>query len=206
MYARAAIAAMGMTLAGCASVAPQPATVAVDTLSATYPAIENRGNGAGFLTACEDFDEWDKPAPPFQIFGNTFYVGTCGISAILIVGEEGHVLIDSGTDAGAKVVLDNIRALGLEPRDVRYLLHSHDHFDHVGGHARIVAETGATVIASPRAATVLKSGVPDPDDPQSGLTPVARSRRSMLSPMARFSTSAISNSPPISPRAIRRER
>ena len=162
----ATVLAAAALLVGCTTNVAPPEAVAPGT---TYPAPENRGNSADFLAACKDWDEWDKPAPPFQILGNTFHVGTCGISAILVTGEEGHVLIDSGTDAGAEVVLANIRALGLEPRDVRYLLNSHEHFDHVGGHAKIAAATGATVLASPRAAAVLRTGISDPDDPQAGM-------------------------------------
>ncbi len=170
MFARAAIAAIAMALAGCAAAVEDVAPPASAASSPNFsPARNDRGDSAAFLSACKDFDEWDKPAPPFRISGNTFHVGTCGISAILVTGEEGHVLIDSGTDAGADVVLANIRALGLNPRDVRYLLHSHEHFDHVGGHARIAAATGATVVASPQALQVFQNGEAHPDDPQAGM-------------------------------------
>ena len=39
---------------------------------------------ARFGGSCEDFDDWDKPTPPFRIHGDTWYVGTCGITALLI--------------------------------------------------------------------------------------------------------------------------
>nr|AIA15538.1 SubclassB3_beta_lactamase [uncultured bacterium] len=116
--------------------------------------------------ACADSDGWDKPGPPFRVYGGTYYVGTCGITSLLVVGPEGHTLIDSGTDAGAAVVLANIRALGFEPKDVRTILTSHEHFDHVGGMARLQAATGATIVTSAPAAAVLRSGKPAADDPQ----------------------------------------
>lgn len=116
--------------------------------------------------SCADFDEWDKPAPPFQIYGSTWYVGTCGISSILVTNAQGHFLIDSGTDKGAEIVLANIRTLGFDPRDVKLILMSHEHFDHVGGMARLQAATGATIVASPEAAAVLRSGLPGAGDPQ----------------------------------------
>ena len=72
-----------------------------------------------WAAACEDNDEWDKPGPPLRIHGNTYYVGTCGISSILVVSPDGHALIDSGTDKGADIVLANIKALGFDPRDVK---------------------------------------------------------------------------------------
>ena len=158
MSARFAAAAMAVLLAGCTTAAaPSPA-----------PLADAGAGQKAWAAACEDFDEWDKPGPPFRLYGRTYYVGTCGISALLVVGPDGHTLIDSGTDEGAKIVLANIRALGFDPKDVKTLLMSHEHYDHVGGMARLQAETGATIVATPAAAKVLRSGVTDPADPQAG--------------------------------------
>lgn len=121
---------------------------------------------SAWAKACTEWDEWDKPGPPFRIYGDTYYVGTCGIASILVADAEGMTLIDSGTDKGAEIVLANIRTLGFDPRDVRTILMSHEHFDHVGGMARLQAATGATIFASPVAARALRAGVPDPADPQ----------------------------------------
>lgn len=118
---------------------------------------------------CREFDDWDKPAPPYRIHGSTYYVGTCGIAAILIAGDGGHILIDSGTEKGADVVMQNIRKLGFRLNEVASILHSHEHFDHVGGHAKLRAATGAHVHASPEAAKVLPTGEDHPDDPQFGM-------------------------------------
>ena len=119
-----------------------------------------------WAAVCEDNDEWDKPGPPFRIHGNTYYVGTCGISSILVVSPEGHALIDSGTDRGADIVLANIKALGFDPRDVKVLLMTHEHFDHVGGMAKLQAATGAPIVTTAEAANVLRIGMPGHDDPQ----------------------------------------
>ena len=118
---------------------------------------------------CSDWDEWDKPAPPYRIHGSTYYVGTCGISAILVAGAQGSILIDSGTEAGAAVVLANIGKLGYRPNQIASLLNSHEHFDHVGGHALVKRASGAHVVASQPAAQVLRSGEDDPADPQYGM-------------------------------------
>ena len=122
-----------------------------------------------FVAVCNPWDEWDKPAPPFRIFGNSYYVGTCGISSILVTSNEGHVLIDSGTEAGADVVLANIRSLGFDLEDVELLLTSHEHFDHVGGMAKVQEATGGKVISSQTGIYVLVNGTDHPDDPQFGM-------------------------------------
>jgi metallo-beta-lactamase class B len=127
--------------------------------------------GPLWASACEGSDDWDKPAPPVRIHGNTYLVGTCGISSILIVGTDGDILIDSGTERGADLVANNIRKLGFSPTDVKILLHSHEHMDHVGGMARLEQLTGAQLYASANAAEVLKSGVTGEGDPQAGTLP-----------------------------------
>ncbi len=127
--------------------------------------------GPAFAARCKEFDEWDKPAPPVRIHANTYMVGTCGISAILITGDAGHVLIDAGTEAGADLIVANVSRLGFNPRDIRYLLHSHEHLDHVGGMARMQQLTGAQLIASGPASGVLNSGAAGAGDPQAGMHP-----------------------------------
>jgi len=127
--------------------------------------------GPAFDAACEDNDEWDKPAPPVRIHANSFLVGTCGISAILVTGSDGHVLIDAGTEKGADLIAANIRALGFRLTDIKYLLHSHEHIDHVGGMARLQQLTGAQLVASANAAVVFLAGAPGAGDPQVGMHP-----------------------------------
>lgn len=122
-----------------------------------------------WVDTCVDWDDWDKPSPPFRIYGNSYYVGTCGITAILITGSDGHILIDSGTEAGADVVVENIRGLGFSLRDVKLLLHSHEHFDHVAGFAKLQELSDARLLASPEAAPVLRTGITADIDPQAGM-------------------------------------
>lgn len=127
--------------------------------------------GPAFARACADDDDWDKPAPPVRLHGNSYYVGTCGISAILVTGPEGHVLIDTGTEAGAELVAANIRRLGFTLADVKWITHSHEHHDHVGGLARMVELTGARIAATAAAAPVLRTGLAAAGDPQFGTLP-----------------------------------
>lgn len=127
--------------------------------AASFPA-------SAFADACENWDDWDKPAPPFRLHGGTYHVGTCGISAILITGPDGHLVIDSGTERGAELVAANIEALGFSLDDVRYLTHTQEHHDHIGGIAYLKRRTGARMIASERAQSVFETGVINSDDPQ----------------------------------------
>jgi len=124
---------------------------------------------AEWVQTCSDWDEWDKPGPPFQVFGNTWYVGTCGIAAILVTGEAGHILIDGGTEAGGVLIAANIEQLGFRVEDIKILLQSHEHFDHVAGLAELQRRSGARLFASPEAAPVMASGVTSADDPQFGM-------------------------------------
>lgn len=115
---------------------------------------------------CPADPTWDDPTAPRHIYGNTWYVGTCAISAILITSDAGHILIDGVTDKAAPRIEANIRALGFEPRDVRYIVSSHEHLDHVGGIARLQRDTGARVVAREPAASALERGHSDRSDPQ----------------------------------------
>jgi len=126
-------------------------------------------NGPLWARQCKDWDEWNKPAPPVRIHSNTYLVGTCGISSILITGDQGDILIDGGPEDAAGLIAENIRSLGVRLHDIRYILTSHEHFDHAGGIAKLQELTGASVITSAPAARVIASGNPAPDDPQFGV-------------------------------------
>jgi metallo-beta-lactamase class B len=111
-------------------------------------------------------DGWSDRAPPRRIFGNTYYVGTCGIAAILVVGDAGAILIDGATEQAPAAILANIRALGFDPHQVKLLLNTHEHMDHAGGLAGLQRETGALLLARAPAVAALRSGAADRDDPQ----------------------------------------
>ena len=141
--------------------------------------IENAG--PRWAVECEGATDPNKPAPPVRIHANSYLVGTCGYSSILIVGDQGNMLIDAGAEQDAAFIADNIRALGYRVRDIRFILTSHEHFDHVGGIAKLQRLSGATLITSLAAAGVLSSGTPSADDPQFGVVksfpPAAVGRR-----------------------------
>lgn len=92
--------------------------------------------------------EWNRPAAPFRITGEVYYVGTAGLAAYLIADPKGHVLIDGGLPESAPLIASNIERLGFKLSDVRYLLINHSHFDHSGGLAELKQRSGATLVAS----------------------------------------------------------
>jgi metallo-beta-lactamase class B len=114
---------------------------------------------------CEECPGWNAPRAPYRVFGNTYYVGTSGISAFLVTSPEGHVLLDGGLTQSAPRIDESIRALGFRTRDVKLIVNSHAHFDHVGGIAALARHTGATVAASARGARDIEAGGPASDDP-----------------------------------------
>lgn len=109
---------------------------------------------------------WYEREAPVHVYGNTYYIGTRGLSAVLIVSSEGHVVIDGTVPEAASDLLANVRGLGFDTRDIKYVLNSHAHFDHSGGIAAIQEASGATVLSSPAGAAALSKGRGGPDDPQ----------------------------------------
>jgi metallo-beta-lactamase class B len=146
-----------LSLAGCA-----PQEAAQRLTPKTFEPIKQ---------ACGDRDGWSDPAPPSHVYGNVYMVGTCGITSLLITTPNGHFLIDGATDEAAQGIADNIRKLGFDPRDVRYLLVTHEHLDHAGGLAKLKQITGAKFATREAARLAMSTGLPVTDDPQHNLHP-----------------------------------
>ncbi|MGJ9420811.1 subclass B3 metallo-beta-lactamase [Massilia sp. CMS3.1] len=124
--------------------------------------------------------DWYAPQEPFAVYGNTYYVGTGGISALLVTSPSGHILVDVGGPESPPRIVEHIRKLGFKVEDIRYIVNSHEHHDHAGGIAVLQKLSGATVLASPAAAQVISSGRPEKTDPQLShlvpMTPVSKLR------------------------------
>jgi metallo-beta-lactamase class B len=98
------------------------------------------------------------PDEPFQIAGNLHYVGATGVTAFLLTGPEGHVLIDGGYPETAPLIIGSIAKLGFDVRDVKVLLNSHAHFDHAGGLRELQEASGAKLWISEGDAAMIAAG------------------------------------------------
>jgi metallo-beta-lactamase class B len=94
----------------------------------------------------DDPDGWKKPTPPARIVGPIHYVGTYGLAAYLITTPAGHILIDGAVPVAGPDIVRAIEALGFEPTDVRILLNTQAHYDHVGTLAHLKQVTGGRVV------------------------------------------------------------
>ena len=116
-------------------------------------------------TDCPKCADWTLPQKPFNVYGNTYWVGTQTLGSILITSPKGHILIDGTVQEGAPAVAAHIRELGFRIEDVRLILNTHVHFDHAGGIGALQRLSGAEVAASASSARVLMQGRYEPDDP-----------------------------------------
>ena len=93
---------------------------------------------------------------PFQILDNIFYVGNSWVGAYLIDTGDGLLLIDSNFSEVMPILLRNIKKVGFSVQDIRWLLLSHGHFDHIGGAAEIQRRSNCEIWFSPDELFMLK--------------------------------------------------
>lgn len=117
-------------------------------------------------SVCDLCDDWNSPQQPFRIYGNTWYVGTAGLTALLVEAGDELILIDGALPQSAEIIDANIRSLGFDPLKISAIFVSHAHFDHAGGVAALQRLSGAAVYSSTEGAKTLSSGELQADDPQ----------------------------------------
>ena len=101
---------------------------------------------------------YSQTVEPFRIVGNIYYVGAQNIASYLIATPQGHILIDTGTVAMHDGIVSSVERLGYQVADIRILLASHAHFDHMEGHALMQRRTGARVMAMTGDVEAFESG------------------------------------------------
>jgi metallo-beta-lactamase class B len=106
---------------------------------------------------------WNRDFPPFTVISNIHYVGSSDIAIFLITTPAGHILLDSGFESSVPRLRENVSALGFRFEDIKILLTSHAHIDHVQAHALVRKLTGAqVVVARPDAPVVAGGGKGEP--------------------------------------------
>jgi len=101
---------------------------------------------------------WSKPYEPFRIAGNIYYVGTYDLGCYLITTPKGNILINSGLAESVPLIRKNVETLGFKFSDIKILLTTQAHYDHVAGLAEIKKITGATMMVHEGDAQVLADG------------------------------------------------
>ncbi len=127
--------------------------------------------------SCSGCAQLVKAHKPFRIYGNTWFVGTEGLGAILVTSEYGHVLIDAGLPESAPLIKASIEALGFRITDVKGIVSSGAYPEYSGGIAELQRLSGAQVYALREAESVLSTGKLKAEDPRSadksvGIAPV----------------------------------
>lgn len=116
----------------------------------------------------QDHSAFNKPFPPFRIMGNIYYVGTDDLGSYLITTPEGDILINSDFDDTVPEIKASVEKLGFKFTDIKILLGSHAHGDHMDGDARVKELTGAQVMVMeqdvPAISRMTPGGKPHPID------------------------------------------
>ena len=102
--------------------------------------------------------EWSRPYQPFQIAGNLYYVGTYDLACYLIVTPKGNMLINTGLAGSLSMIKANIEALGFKFADIKILLTTQAHYDHMGAMAAIKKLTGAKMMVDEGDSGVVADG------------------------------------------------
>jgi len=86
---------------------------------------------------------WEETMEPFKIVGNLYFVGMHATSSHLIDTGDGLILIDTGYLTGLYQVIDSIYRLGYNPRDIKYVVNTHWHWDHAEASQAVAELSGA---------------------------------------------------------------
>jgi glyoxylase-like metal-dependent hydrolase (beta-lactamase superfamily II) len=101
-----------------------------------------------------------RRAMPKQVASGVYQLGLGFVNVFFVEDDEGGLwLVDTGTKPGAERIGGGLRALGRAPKELRGVVVTHLHGDHVGGLAAVKAHTGAEVWAQAQDAAALREGV-----------------------------------------------
>ncbi len=100
---------------------------------------------------------WEYDTPPFRITDDIWYVGNTSVAVHLIDTGGGLLLIDTGYPQTAYLLIESIRAAGFDPNAIRWILHTHVHYDHIGATRALVEKYGCKTYLGVRDADILRS-------------------------------------------------
>lgn len=125
---------------------------------ATFLLIASHDTSGQKLVEPQGPAEWTRDYEPFQAVGNLYYVGTYDLACYLITTPKGHILINTGLASSEAQIKSHIESLGFRMADIRILLTTQAHHDHVGAMAAIKKITGAQLMVDEKDAPVLADG------------------------------------------------
>ncbi|MBI2679552.1 MAG: subclass B3 metallo-beta-lactamase [Candidatus Solibacter usitatus] len=99
-----------------------------------------------------------QPFPPHRVIGNVYYVGGADLASYLIVTPQGNILINTGFEDSVPLIRASIKSLGFQFSDIKLLMVTHAHGDHVAGMATVKRLTGAKMAAVEQEVPLLESG------------------------------------------------
>src|SRR5579885_3251718 len=128
--------------------------IIVMTLTKAHAVAQNTQN----LTIPPRADNRNEKKDPFRIIGNIYWVGHSQIGSFLIKTPQGDILMDSTSAEQAPWVRENLEKLGVKMKDIKIMLNSHPHAEHMGGFAMFKELTGAKIITSKLTADEMATG------------------------------------------------
>ena len=128
------------------------------------------------LAHADTHPEWTTPVAPFRIADDLYYVGSQDLASYLVVTPQGNILINANLATSPSQIRVSVEKLGFRWADIKILLNSQAHSDHMAGAAEIVRETHAKNMVMDGDVSVVETGAktdflaPSPNVP--GYAPV----------------------------------
>jgi len=119
----------------------------------SLPLLAQSNNGRGQ-------NDFDKPFPAHRVIGNIYFVGTEGLGSYLITTPQGHILVNSDFERTVPQIRQSVEKLGFKFTDIKIILGSHAHGDHMEGDALAKELSGARVMAMEQDVPALKKMTP----------------------------------------------
>lgn len=143
-----AVAWFGLSMTASAQAPSSPAELPAIQGCASRPILERFEMFGRTGRMPMDLGRWlsdpkEQIIPPWKAFDNVHFVGVCWVSAWIIKTTEGAILIDTVHEPFVDQLVANIRSVGVDPKDIKYVLMTHGHFDHAAGAVKLKALTHA---------------------------------------------------------------